>query len=227
MGAGVIEEWEEIAHVRPTLLMHEAAQAIGTILAHPEYLAALARRGITGDMIDQVQIDPWPAGVFGYECEEGRRSRGASRSCATTRPTTATRVRSRASSCTSTTAATKWSRSSTTASRRFRRTAPAISPRTSRGCAPTSSRSRSPSPRVRASPSRATSCSGRSGSSGSRSTRSRVSCCTRSRTTTTTAGCVRSCTARRSARWSSPTATRARCTAGRTRSTRASGASGA
>ena len=24
-------------------------------------------------MIDRVQIDPWPAGVFGYDCEEGRR----------------------------------------------------------------------------------------------------------------------------------------------------------
>ena len=42
----------------------------------------------------------------------------------------------------------------------------------------------------------------------------------------TTAGGVRSCTARRSPRWSSPTAIRARCTVGRTRSTRASGVSG-
>jgi primary-amine oxidase len=73
VGAGVIEEWDELDSMRPTLLMHEAAQAIGTIRSNPEYLAALAKRGITGAMIDQVQIDPWPAGVFGYECEEGRR----------------------------------------------------------------------------------------------------------------------------------------------------------
>ncbi len=73
LGAGVIESWDELANMRPTLLMHEAAQAIGTIRANPEYLAALAKRGITADMIDRVQIDPWPAGVFGYECEEGRR----------------------------------------------------------------------------------------------------------------------------------------------------------
>ncbi len=73
VGAGVIEKWDEISHVRPTLLMHEAAHAIGTIRANPEYLAALARRGITADMIDRVQIDPWPAGVFGYDCEDGRR----------------------------------------------------------------------------------------------------------------------------------------------------------
>ncbi len=73
VGSGVIDEWRELADVRAALLMHEAAQAIGTIRSNPEYLAALARRGITPDMIDQVQIDPWPAGVFGYECEEGRR----------------------------------------------------------------------------------------------------------------------------------------------------------
>jgi primary-amine oxidase len=70
---GVIESWKEVTGVRPALLMHEAAHAIGTIREHPEYLAALARRGITTDMIDRVQIDPWPAGVFGYECEEGNR----------------------------------------------------------------------------------------------------------------------------------------------------------
>ncbi len=73
LSTGVIEQWDEVPAMRPTLLMHEAAQAIGTIRSNPEYLAALARRGITADMIDQVQIDPWPAGVFGYECEEGRR----------------------------------------------------------------------------------------------------------------------------------------------------------
>ena len=53
--------------------MQEAMLAIGTIRSHPEYLAALERRGIGADKIDNVQIDPWPAGAFDYECEEGRR----------------------------------------------------------------------------------------------------------------------------------------------------------
>ncbi|HTL83917.1 MAG TPA: primary-amine oxidase [Acidimicrobiia bacterium] len=73
VGSGVIESWDEITDVRPTLLMHEAANAIFTIKEHPEYVAALAKRGITGDAVNNVQIDPWPAGVFGYECEAGRR----------------------------------------------------------------------------------------------------------------------------------------------------------
>jgi primary-amine oxidase len=68
-----IESMTDVHEVRPTLLMHEAGHAVATIRQHPEYLAALERRGITGDMIEQVQVDPWPAGVFGYECEEGRR----------------------------------------------------------------------------------------------------------------------------------------------------------
>ena len=73
VGSGVIESWDEIDDVRPTLLMTEAAHAVFTTITHPEYLAALERRGITGAMLENVQIDPWPAGVFGYEAEEGRR----------------------------------------------------------------------------------------------------------------------------------------------------------
>ena len=57
-------------------------------------------------------------------------------------------------------------------------------------------------------------------------TRSRASCSTPSATRTAAAP-GRSCTAPRSARWSCPTATPARCTAGRTPSTPASGASAA
>src|SRR6185369_6165966 len=68
---GDIIDWRDIEGMRPALLMTEAIGAITTTKQHPEYIAALARRGITD--LDLVQIDPWPAGVFGYECEEGRR----------------------------------------------------------------------------------------------------------------------------------------------------------
>ncbi|HEV2368854.1 MAG TPA: hypothetical protein VGR90_03205, partial [Acidimicrobiales bacterium] len=57
--------------VRPALLMTEAANAVFTTLADPRFQEALARRGITS--VDNVQIDPWPAGLFGFESEEGRR----------------------------------------------------------------------------------------------------------------------------------------------------------
>ncbi len=72
VSTGEIESFNDVDNVRPTLLMHEAALAIGTIRSHPEFLAALERRGLA-DRIDDVQIDPWPAGSFGYDCEDGRR----------------------------------------------------------------------------------------------------------------------------------------------------------
>jgi primary-amine oxidase len=68
---GEIVDWHDHTDMRPTLLMSEAIGAIFTTKEHPDYIAALAKRGITD--LDNVQIDPWPAGVFGYECEEGRR----------------------------------------------------------------------------------------------------------------------------------------------------------
>ena len=68
---GDVREWKEVSGMRPALLMTEAMNAIFTTKEHPEYLAALARRGITD--VDAVQIDPWPAGTFGYAAEAGRR----------------------------------------------------------------------------------------------------------------------------------------------------------
>ncbi len=69
--SNTVLRWDVVPGMRPTLLFGEAAHAIFTTKEHPDYIAALARRGITD--IDNVQIDPWPAGAFGYEAERGRR----------------------------------------------------------------------------------------------------------------------------------------------------------
>ncbi len=69
--AGEVREWRDIEGMRPALLFLEAMNAMFTTKEHPEYIAALARRGITD--IDNVQIDPWPAGSFGYDAETDRR----------------------------------------------------------------------------------------------------------------------------------------------------------
>jgi primary-amine oxidase len=68
---GEIRSW--IAHegMRPALLFGESFSAIVGVKAHPEWQAALRRRGI--DDFELVQIDPWPAGSFGVEHETGRR----------------------------------------------------------------------------------------------------------------------------------------------------------
>jgi primary-amine oxidase len=71
LARGEVCELRTVAGMRPALLMTEAINAIFTTKAHPDYIAALARRGVTD--LDNVQIDPWPAGVFGYDCEHDRR----------------------------------------------------------------------------------------------------------------------------------------------------------
>ena len=60
-----------IEGMRPALLMGESLHAMVACTEHPDYVAALARRGITD--LSRVQIDPWPAGSFGYDVEDGRR----------------------------------------------------------------------------------------------------------------------------------------------------------
>ena len=97
------------------------------------------------------------------------------------------------------------SRSSTSASCRCPTSAATTCPTRSGRCATTSSRSRSCSPTARASRSTVTTCAGRAGRSAWASIRTRGWCCTPSRTTTAIA-CGRCCTARRSPRWSCPTA---------------------
>ena len=68
---GEVRQWTPVEGMRPALLVTETLSAIATARAHPEYLAALAKRGITD--VEQVQIDPWPAGVFGLDAEHDRR----------------------------------------------------------------------------------------------------------------------------------------------------------
>ena len=55
--------------VQPSLIYEEYAIAGEIVKADPDWRAALARRGITD--FDEVQIDPWPAGNFGLAREEG------------------------------------------------------------------------------------------------------------------------------------------------------------
>jgi len=69
--AGEVRDWQVVEGMRPTLLFGESGNAIGKVRAHPDWQAAMARRGITD--LDLVQIDPWPAGSFGSPHEEGRR----------------------------------------------------------------------------------------------------------------------------------------------------------
>jgi primary-amine oxidase len=67
----VVDSWVEVEDVRPALQMEEAIGILAALYENPDWNAALDRRGITDRSL--VQIDPWPAGTFGTEHEQGRR----------------------------------------------------------------------------------------------------------------------------------------------------------
>jgi primary-amine oxidase len=71
VGSGSVVEWEDLPGVRPALSFEESFEAVIALHDHPDWVAALAKRGITD--LEQVQIDPWPTGSFGVALEDGRR----------------------------------------------------------------------------------------------------------------------------------------------------------
>ncbi|MGP8059582.1 MAG: primary-amine oxidase [Acidimicrobiales bacterium] len=68
---GAVRSWSVVDDARPALLIEESMHAIEALKAHPEWQAAMRRRGVTD--FDSVQIDPWPAGSFGVAHEKARR----------------------------------------------------------------------------------------------------------------------------------------------------------
>jgi Cu2+-containing amine oxidase len=68
---GTVRSWTPRPGMRPALLFGESFDAIVKVREHPDWQAALRRRGI--DDFDAVQLDPWPAGSFGVAHEDGRR----------------------------------------------------------------------------------------------------------------------------------------------------------
>lgn len=68
---GTVRSWTPRPGMRPALLFGESFVAITALREDPEWQAALRKRGI--EDFDAVQIDPWPAGSFGVEHEDGRR----------------------------------------------------------------------------------------------------------------------------------------------------------
>jgi primary-amine oxidase len=68
---GEVDRWEAVPDVRPPLQIEESIHVLAALHEHPEWNAALDRRGIVDRSL--VQIDPWPAGTFDLPHEEGRR----------------------------------------------------------------------------------------------------------------------------------------------------------
>jgi len=71
LASASVVSWDPRSDTRPALLFEDSLNAIVALHENPDFLAALARRGITD--LAHVQIDPWPAGYFGLAHEHGRR----------------------------------------------------------------------------------------------------------------------------------------------------------
>ena len=200
--AGTVVRWTSLEGQQPAISADEFFAAAGAVKRDPRYREALARRGIEGDAIDLVHIEPWATGMFETG---GRLARALSwiRSAADDPNPYARPIGRR-----------RRHRPQLDGSRPRRRprgaaAAPAgmgLPRRRRRRTATICGRSRSPSRRARAS-------SVEGGEVRWQKWRFRVGftpargwCCTRS-ATRTAAACGRSSTARRSPRWWCPTAT--------------------
>jgi primary-amine oxidase len=68
---GELIEERVLPDMQPPILQEEWELVERDVKAHPEWQAAVRKRGITD--FDSIQVDPWPAGKFGLRVEEGRR----------------------------------------------------------------------------------------------------------------------------------------------------------
>jgi primary-amine oxidase len=71
LGDGAVSSWHVRDDVQPMAVVAELMEAEELLRLHPEFQAALARRGVTDP--EQIQVDAWPAGHFGRAEESERR----------------------------------------------------------------------------------------------------------------------------------------------------------
>lgn len=66
-----VTSWEHIPGVQPSIMLDEFEECEQVVKDNPEFQAALLKRGITDSSL--VMVDPWSAGYFGIEQDEGKR----------------------------------------------------------------------------------------------------------------------------------------------------------
>ena len=66
-----VKSWNHIPGVQPKIMLDEFYECEQAVKADPAFREALARRGITD--VDLVMVDPWAAGNYGYEGDNGMR----------------------------------------------------------------------------------------------------------------------------------------------------------
>jgi primary-amine oxidase len=67
----MVMTWTHVPHVQPRIMADEMAECEATVKANADFQAILAKRGITD--IDNVVVDTWAIGNFGFSDEAGLR----------------------------------------------------------------------------------------------------------------------------------------------------------
>jgi primary-amine oxidase len=62
--------WTHLPDIQPNIMADELEDCEAAVRAHPDFQAAVARRGLE---LDQVVVDPWAIGHFGFAEEDGQR----------------------------------------------------------------------------------------------------------------------------------------------------------
>ena len=68
---GRLSAWRQIPGVQPAIMFEEVVASEKVLKAHPDFQAALRKRGITD--LDLVMVDSWTVGNYGQEEEQTRR----------------------------------------------------------------------------------------------------------------------------------------------------------
>ena len=66
-----VASWTHVPGVQPRIMLDEFSECEAAVKANLDFQAALKKRGITDTSL--VMVDPWSAGNYGFEDEEGRR----------------------------------------------------------------------------------------------------------------------------------------------------------
>jgi primary-amine oxidase len=67
----LVTGWRRRRDIQPMAVVSELMEAEEAVRLHPEFQAAMSRRGVTD--FETVQVDAWPAGHFGPQDETGQR----------------------------------------------------------------------------------------------------------------------------------------------------------
>jgi Cu2+-containing amine oxidase len=71
LNEGRVASWRHVPGVQPRVMLDEFSECEAAVKANPDFRAAIRKRGITDP--DLVMVDPWSAGNYGFDDEEGRR----------------------------------------------------------------------------------------------------------------------------------------------------------